>query len=55
MFEMNLDYLLRSTKIKKIVGKTKNVKIDYITVNSREKHKNMLYIAQSGSNVEIRC
>lgn len=49
---MNLDYLLRSTKIKKIVGKTKNVKIDYITVNSREKHKNMLYIAQSGSNVD---
>ena len=49
---MNLEKLISSTKIKKIVGWIKDVEIENISITSRHKTKNTLFIAQKGINFD---
>ncbi|MDD4816207.1 MAG: UDP-N-acetylmuramoyl-L-alanyl-D-glutamate--2,6-diaminopimelate ligase [Clostridia bacterium] len=45
---MKLNDLIKSTETKQIIGRTADVDIDYLTINSRDKQKNTLFIAQKG-------
>ena len=49
---MNLEKLISSTNIKKICGWIKDVEIENISISSRHKAKNTLFIAQRGVNFD---
>lgn len=49
---MKLSELIKSTKIKKIIGWIDEIEIDKISINSREINKNTLFIAQKGENFD---
>jgi len=45
---MELDKLIKSTDVEKVIGRIKDINIEHLTINSRDKHKNTLFIAQRG-------